>query len=102
MGPTLPLNERLAILLRNSASAPITSLPRYEAARSAFLRFAFHAEFDGAGAWERHAPLPIPLPIGGTLFISESKRNDILDWADLIEGSDNLKKTGTVVDMATC
>lgn len=94
-----PLNQRLASRLRSSASAPITSLPAYETVRSAFLRFAFHADFDGAGAWERFAPLWAPLPAQGTLLISESKRNEVLYWADLIDDNEDLAASADVIQM---
>ncbi len=95
------LHKRMAFRIRSSAEAPIKDIAGYNEARDAFLEFASHAGFDGVPAWNRFAPFPFPLPPHGAPLIPESKRAQILEWADLVEDNEDPKAAGVVVGAAT-
>jgi len=88
--------------MRKSAGAPIKDIHGYNEARDAFEEFASHAGFDGVAAWNRFAPFPFPLPPNGAPLIPESKRAQILEWADLVDDNEDLEAAGVVVGAATC
>jgi hypothetical protein len=97
-----PLHKRMASRVRSSAASPVKDIARYNEVRDAFEEFASHAGFDGVKAWNNFAPFPYPLPARGMPLISDAKRAELLEWADLIEDNENLEAAGVVVGAATC